>query len=72
MFSLIHLLQNRADAIGATRKADNVGTMQLPQLQQMPGTTTGTSVLESNKEKLIVLVSVLNNFSFLFSSLLQL
>lgn len=71
VFSLIPLLQSRADHIGAKPKADSVGTMQLPQLQQMPETTTGTSVLDSNKEKLIVLVSDISNCSFLFSSLLQ-
>ncbi|XP_020884907.1 uncharacterized protein LOC9316607 isoform X4 [Arabidopsis lyrata subsp. lyrata] len=49
------IVLSRADHIGAKPKADSVGTMQLPQLQQMPETTTGTSVLESNKEKLIVL-----------------
>jgi len=58
VFSLISLLQNRADIIGAKPKADSVGTMQLPKLQQMPE-ATGTSVLESNKEQFIVLVSVL-------------
>ncbi|KAG7567486.1 Zinc finger C2H2 superfamily [Arabidopsis thaliana x Arabidopsis arenosa] len=49
------IILNRADHIGAKPKADSVGTMQLPQIQQMPEATTGTSVLESNKEKLIVL-----------------